>query len=74
MPLASLLDAAAQLSHCCHSLHARSQWSTEFMDSATNKTFATQRTERLPTGVGRIGDVVFEVLQHDVFGNGSVGG
>lgn len=31
-------------------------------------------TEPLPTEVGRIGDVIFEVLQHDVLDNDSVGG
>ena len=30
-------------------------------------------TEPLPAGAGRIGDMLFEVLKYDVFGDGTVG-
>ena len=31
-------------------------------------------TKRLPTGVGKICDVLFEVLKYGVFGDSAVGG
>jgi hypothetical protein len=31
-------------------------------------------TKRLPTGVGRISDVLFQILKYDVLGNCAVGG
>lgn len=36
--------------------------------------YFSNSTELLPAGAGEIGNVLLQVLKHDVFGNGAVGG
>ena len=48
------------------------QWQVEF-DPNENYYLIGFRTEPLPAGAGRIGDVLLQVLKYDVFGDGTVG-
>ena len=46
--------------------------------ASTNEPFITKRfrhkTKRLPTGTGRISDVLRQVLKYNVFGDGAISG